>query len=111
MGKGSEDVQRLVTNRFKQVVDKVREVTGRETINSQMLGRMLVSEMYQKVPQVIQIESRHRDALENLAIEACLEDTQIPSDWFIVEANLNREIYLDCIRIVGILYLIVLFFC
>ena len=28
MGKGSEDVQRLVTNRFKQVVDKVREVTG-----------------------------------------------------------------------------------
>jgi len=91
MGKGSEDVQRLVTNRFKQVVDKVREVTGRETINSQMLGRMLISEMYQKVPQVMQIESRHRDALENLAIEACLEDTQVPSDWFIVEANLNRE--------------------
>lgn len=91
MGKGPEDVQRLVTNRFKQVVDKVREVTGRETISSQMLGRMLVAEMYQKVPQIMQIESRHRDALENLAIEACLEDTQVPSDWFIVEANLNRE--------------------
>lgn len=91
MGKGPEDVQRLVTNRFKQVVDKVREVTGRENISSQMLGRMLISEMYQKVPRVMQIESRHKDALENLAIEACLEESQVPSDWFIIEANLNRE--------------------
>lgn len=89
--KGSEDVQRLVTNRFKQVVDKVRQVTGRESISSPMLGRMLVSEMYQKVPMVMQIESRHRDALEQLAIEASLEDSQVPSEWFIIEAYLNRE--------------------
>lgn len=39
----------------------------------------------------MQIESRHKDALENLAIEACLEESQVPSDWFIIEANLNRE--------------------
>jgi hypothetical protein len=88
---GSEDVQKLVTNRFKQVVDKVREVSGRESINSPMLARMLIGQMYQKLPSIISMESRHKDALENLAIESCLEDAQVPSDWFVVEAYLNRE--------------------
>lgn len=89
--RGSEDVQKLVTNRFKQVVDKVREVSGRESINSPMLARMLIGQMYQKLPSIINMESRHKDALENLAIESCLEDAQVPSDWFVVEAYLNRE--------------------
>jgi len=91
LSRGSEDVQKLVTNRFKQVVDKVREVTGRQTISSPMLGRMLMAEMYQKLPTVMRIGSQHKDALENLAIESSLEDSQIPSDWFIIEAYLNRE--------------------
>ena len=89
--RGSEDVQKLVTNRFKQVVDKVREVSGRESINSPMLARMLIGQMYQKLPSIINMEARHKDALENLAIESCLEDAQVPSDWFVVEAYLNRE--------------------
>ena len=89
--RGSEDVQKLVTNRFKQVVDKVREVSGRESLNSPMLARMLIGQMFQKLPSIINMESRHKDALENLAIESCLEDAQVPSDWFVVEAYLNRE--------------------
>lgn len=89
--RGSEDVQKLITNRFKQVVDKVRQVTGRETISSPMLGRMLMAEMYQKLPMVMRLESQHKDALENLAIESSLEESQVPSDWFIIEAYLNRE--------------------
>jgi hypothetical protein len=88
---GNEEIQRLATRRFKQVVDKVREVTGRESINSPMVARMLISEVYSKIPQIVQIESRHKDALENLAIEASLDEAQIPNDWFVIEAYLNRE--------------------
>jgi hypothetical protein len=47
-------------------------------------------EMMSKVPRILQIESRHRDELEQLAIESSLEETEIPSDWFEIEANLNR---------------------
>ena len=88
---GSEEVQRLATRRFKQVVDKVRQVTGREAINSPMVARMLIAEVYQKIPQIMSIESRHKDALENLSIEASIDEAQIPKDWFVIESYLNRE--------------------
>jgi len=88
---GSEEVQRLATRRFKQVVDKVRQVTGREAINSPMVARMLIAEVYQKIPQIISIESRHKDALEKLSIDASVDEAQIPKDWFVIESYLNRE--------------------
>ena len=88
---GSEEIQRLATRRFKQVVDKVRQVTGREAINSPMVARMLVAEIYQKIPQIISIESRHKDALEKLSIDASVDEAQIPKDWFVIESYLNRE--------------------
>lgn len=88
---GIEEVQKLATRRFKQVVDKVREVTGKDSINSPMIGRMLFSEIFRKIPQVVAIESRHKDALENLSIEASIDEAQIPKDWFVIESYLNRE--------------------
>jgi hypothetical protein len=88
---GLEEIQRLATKRFKQVVDKVREVTGRQSINSPMVAKMLISEVYQKIPQIMFIESRHKDALENLSIEASIDEAQIPKDWFVIESYLNRE--------------------
>ena len=88
---GSEEIQRLATRRFKQVVDKVRQVTGREAINSPMVARMLIAEVYQKIPQIISIESRHKDALEKLSIDASVDEAQIPKDWFVIESYLNRE--------------------
>ena len=88
---GNEQIQRLATRRFKQVVDKVREVTGVESINSPMMARMLMQEIFSKIPTIVNIESRHKDALENLAIEATLDEAQIPKDWFVIEAYLNRQ--------------------
>jgi hypothetical protein len=88
---GSEEIQRLATRRFKQVVDKIRQVTGREAINSPMVARMLFAEIYQKIPQIISIESRHKDALEKLSIDASVDEAQIPKDWFVIESYLNRE--------------------
>jgi hypothetical protein len=90
MRKGSEDVQRLVSARFGKVADKLKQVTGNDNINSQQVQGMIYREMMSKVPLIMQIEARHRDELEQLAIEASLDETEIPADWFEIEANLNR---------------------
>lgn len=88
--KGEKDVQRLVSSRFGKVADKLKEVTGNQNISSQQVQGMIYREMMSKVPRVMSIESRHRDELEQLAVEASLEETEIPSDWFKIEPNLNR---------------------
>jgi hypothetical protein len=38
----------------------------------------------------MRIESNHRDELEQLAVEASLDETEIPQDWFKIEPYLNR---------------------
>lgn len=90
MRKGSQDVQRLVSSRFGKVADKLKEVTGNQNISSQQVQAMIYREMMSKVPRVLAIEARHRDELEQLAVEASLEETEIPSNWFEIEPNLNR---------------------
>jgi hypothetical protein len=89
--KGSEDVQRLVSSRFGKVADKLKEVTGNQNISSQQVQAMIYREMMSKVPTIMQIEGRHREELENLAIEACLEETEVPSDRYEIVARLNRQ--------------------
>lgn len=89
--KGAQDVQRLVSARFGKVADKLREVTGNPNISSRQVQAMIYQEMMSKMPSLMRIEARHRDELEQLAIEASLEEQEMPSDWFKIEAYLNRE--------------------
>jgi len=91
MKKGSKDVQRLVSARFNKVADKLREVTGNPNLNSKQVQAMIYQEMMMRMPNLMRIEARHRDELEQLAVDACLEETQIPQGWFEIEPNLNRE--------------------
>ena len=91
MKKGSSDVQRLVSSRFGKVADKLKEVTGNQNISSQNVQAMIYREMMSKVPMVMQIEGRHKDELEQLAKDACLEETEVPSDWYEIVARLNRQ--------------------
>ena len=88
--KGAADVQRLVSSRFGKVADKLKQVSGIQDISSEQVKGMLFQEMMSKVPGITRIEGRHREELEQLAIEACLEETQVPEDWFTIEALLNR---------------------
>lgn len=90
MKKGVEDVQRLVSSRFGKVADKLKQVTGIEDISSQQVQGMIYQEMMSKVPAITRIEGRHKEELEQLAIDASLEETQVPADWFEIEALLNR---------------------
>jgi hypothetical protein len=91
MRRGPEDVQRLVSNRFQKVAEKLSEVTGIENLSSKQTQGMVYSEMMAKLPSIMAIESRHREELEQLAIQASLEESEVPADWFKIEALLNRQ--------------------
>jgi len=91
MRKGTEDVQRLISTRFQKVTDKLKQVTGNRDLTSRQVQQMVFSEMMNQVPRVINIESRHKEELEQLAIDASLEETETSPDWYKIEAYLNRE--------------------
>ena len=89
MTKGPADVQRLVSKRFQKVADKLREVTGIEDLSSQQVQGMVYQEMMRKLPNIMRIESAHRDELIELAKEASLDEAEVPADWYQIEATLG----------------------
>jgi hypothetical protein len=91
MKKKEGDVQRLVSNRFQKVAEKLSEVTGIENLSSQQTQGMIYQEMMRKLPNIMRIEAAHREELEQLAIDASLEESEVPVDWYKIEAYLNRE--------------------
>ena len=67
------DVQKLVTNRFKQVVDKLRSASGKETlVTPRNLFQMLLAESYRKIPMIWRIEQQNVEELKSLALKTCL---------------------------------------
>jgi len=89
MKKGVADVQRLVSSRFQKVADKLREVTGIQDLSSKQVQGMVYNEMMRKLPNIMSIESRHRDELIDLAKEASLDEAEVPEDWYQIEATLG----------------------
>lgn len=92
MKKGAEDVQRLVSQRFQKVADKLRQVTGIENLNSKQVQGMIYQEMMSKLPRIMSIEARHKDELIQLAIEASLEEGEVPENTYQIEGFLGESI-------------------
>lgn len=91
MKKGVQDVQRLVSQRFQKVAEKLSQVTGIEDLSPSQVQAMVYQEMMSKLPRVMNIEARNREALERLAVEASLEETETPEGWYQIEPSLNRQ--------------------
>ena len=89
MKKGVKDVERLVSQRFQKVADKLRDVTGIQNLSSEQVQGMVFQEMMRKIPNIMRIESANRDELIELAKEASLDETEVPSDWYQIEGNLG----------------------
>ena len=73
MKRKEADVQRLISNRFQKVAEKLSEVTGIEDLSSQQVQGMVYQEMMRKLPNILRIEASHKEELEQLAIEASLD--------------------------------------
>jgi hypothetical protein len=89
MKKGVGDVQRLVSQRFQKVADKLREVTGIQDLSSQQVQGMVYQEMMRKLPNIMRIESANREELIELAKEASLDESEVPADWYQIDATLG----------------------
>jgi hypothetical protein len=91
MKKGAADVQRLVSQRFGKVADKLKQVTGIENISSQGVQQMIYQEQMAKLRDVMRIEAANKEALEQLAIDACLHEQQVPEGWYEIEPHLGQQ--------------------
>ena len=98
--RNEKDVQRLITNRFKQVVDKVKSATGRDSlVTPQNIEMMLKAEAFSKIPTTFRIEQRHIQELKDLALKACLEESEIDEDWFEFDLHLGEQIQIENFRL------------
>lgn len=88
--KGTKDVQRLVSSRFLKVAEKLRQVRGLENLNPRVIQNIYMEEMA-KLPVIMRIEDQHREELENLSIQAAMDETEVPEGWVDIEARLNRQ--------------------
>ena len=55
MKKGAADVQRVVSQRFGKVADKLKEVTGIQNINSKQIQQMIYMEQMAKLQNIMRI--------------------------------------------------------
>jgi hypothetical protein len=90
MQKGEKDVQRLVSSRFLKVAQKLSQIKGLQNLNPRVIQEIYVEEM-SKLPMIMRIEGQHREELEQLAIQAAMEETEVPQGWVDIEARLNRQ--------------------
>ncbi len=67
--------EKLASARFKDIITKVKRYHGVENINPQMM-----MEMMRIMQEVSQIETQHKDALEQLAVDIVSEEFDIPDD-------------------------------
>ena len=91
MKKGAADVQRLVSQRFGKVADKLRAVVGNRNISSQQVQGMIYNEMMNKLQNIMRIGAANREQLEQLAVESSLEEAQVPEGQFQIVTQLGEQ--------------------
>ena len=89
MKKGSEDVQRLVSKRFGDVVDALKQVTGINDLSPNHVKQMLMGEMMNATYDVMRRESRHKEELKELAKKISFDETEFDESWVNLEMYLN----------------------
>jgi hypothetical protein len=82
-GSGSQNYsEALASKRFKEIVNKVKRYHGVRNITPNMLQMM-----FQIMGEISQIETRHKEALERLAVDIVSEEFDIPEQ--MLEATLT----------------------
>jgi len=79
----------LASERYRQVVSRIREYTGLNTSLNGMQGMMPLAQMMQDAHnQIIRIEQSKREELEQLAIELVVKEMSIPEGAFNFDAKI-----------------------
>ena len=79
----------LASERYKQVIEKVRQYTNdRTTLRGEQGIMPLVSSMMTAHNNIVRIENNHREELQNLAIELVKKEMGLSDDDFIFDAKI-----------------------
>ncbi len=79
----------LASERYRQVVSRIREYTGLNTSLNGMEGMMPLAQMMQDAHnQIIRIEQSKREELEQLAVELVIKEMSIPEGAFNFDAKI-----------------------
>ena len=79
----------LASERYKEVVERVREYTGVQTPLRGQQGMMpLAQTMMQAHNEIVRTENQHREQLENLAIELVKKELGLDDNDFIFDAKI-----------------------
>ena len=89
--KGVDDVERLASKRFQNVVSKARQAHQKETLGSHQDIRSLFIATASIVTEIQRLEAPHRKFLKDLALQTAIEKTGIGRDWFQYELYLGNE--------------------
>jgi hypothetical protein len=81
----------LVSSRFKKVADKLKQSANIPNLSPNTVQNLYM-QMMSRLPYIMQIEAANKEELEQLAIEASLDETQVPEGWVDIQANLGVPI-------------------
>ena len=87
--RGAADVQKLYSDSFNDLVEKVRNVVGKDDLTPNELASVIMNTMMRNVQAIQQIEQSNSDELVELAIEGTLNEMEISDDTFIIRATLG----------------------
>lgn len=88
MPRGSQDVEKLGSDRFKKVVDKLRDAIHQPNLTSAVVQDMIQREFMSSVMRAKSIELQFTDRLEALAVKAALKVTETPEGKYNINAKL-----------------------
>lgn len=89
MPRGTQDIQKIASERFKEVVDKLRAAIDQPTLTSNTARTIIMNEFMSSTIAAKSIERRFKDQLEKLAIKAALDVTETEEGKYNIKAILT----------------------
>jgi len=87
--RGAADVQKLYSDSFNDLVEKVRDVVGKDDLTPNELASIISTTMFRNVRAIQEIEQSNSDELVELAIEGTLNEMEISDETFTINATLD----------------------
>jgi hypothetical protein len=89
MPQGTLDVQRLASDRFKKVVDKLRTAINQPDLTPAYVKGIIMQEFATSVQNAKRIELQFTEELEELAVQSALKVTETPEGKYNIDAKLT----------------------
>ena len=87
--RGAADVQKLYSSSFNELVEKVRNMTGKDDLTPNELASVISSTMMRNVQAIQQIEQSNSSELVEIAVEETLNEMEVSDETFTINATLG----------------------